>query len=462
VSSDVQENIVPPTKVTWLGRDASGDGDSLHSAQSAMPGGTVAGSVFQLWRHRRFIVTAAAVGFIVATAIAFLLPPKFESTTRLMPPDKQGTAGLASLLATGAAGGNLNAVPLLSEALGANSAGALVVGVLRSLTVQDHIIEQFDLTRVYGVRYLKDARQRLLDSTDFTLDQKSGIITITVTDKSPQRARDMARAYATELNSVLARLDTSAARKERIFIEERLKTVKGDMDEAAQQLARYSSENTTLDIKEQTKAMVESAAKLQGELVAAQAELSGIRQIYTDNTARVRAARARVAELKNQIGKMSGSTISRVDAGNESAPYPPIRKLPLLGVKYFDLYRNARMQETIYEILTRQHELATIQEVKELPTVRVLDEPVIAQKKSKPHRLVLMLSGLLLGAFFSSVCVLGSSRWQAMGPEEPLKVLGLAVREGLAEDLRLIRAHLPISKASSNGHGSEPVGAHKE
>jgi len=455
VSSELQDNLAPP--MNGPGSDASGNGSQLHSPPPAMTRGTISSSAFRLWSNRHFIAKAAAVGLVVATLIAFRLPLQFESTTRLMPPDKQGTAGLAALRTGGAAGGNLNAVPLLGEALGVNSAGALMVGVLRSRTVQDHIVEQFELTKVYRVRYLKDGCELLSSNTDITLEQKSGIITITVTDKSPQRARDIARAYAVELNRLLAQLDTSAARKERMFIEERLKRVKADMDEAAQQLARYSSENTTLDIKEQTKAMVESEARLQGELIGAQAELSGLEQVYTDNTPRVRAMRARVAELKRQVGNLNGKPASAGDAGNDNAPYPPIRKLPLLGVKYYDLYRSAEMQEAIYEVLTRQYELASIQEAKELPTVRVLDEPEIAERKSKPHRLVLMLAGLLLGAFFSSAFVLGSNRWQAMSADDPLKALGLAIREGLADDVQQVRRWAPIRKTNSNGDGSEPV-----
>jgi len=444
VSSELQDNIAPPMKV--LGRDASGNGDQLHSPPTAMTRGTISSSAFHLWRNRRFIAKAGAVGLVVATLIAFRLPLQFESTTRLMPPDKQSTAGLASLRAAGAAGGNLNAVPFLGEALGVNSAGALMVGVLRSQTVQDHIVEQFDLTKVYGMRYLKDTRERLSSSTDISLDQKSGIITITVTDQSPQRARDIARAYAVELNHLLAQLDTSAARKERLFIEERLKTVKADMDEAAQQLARYSSENTTLDIKEQTKAMVESEAKLQGDFIAAQAELRGLEQIYTDNTARVRAMRARVAELKRQVGNMNGNPASLGDASNGSTPYPPIRKLPLLGVPYADLFRRLNIQEAIYETLTKQYEMAKIQEARDIPTVRVLDPANLPEKKSGPKRTLIVAFGTYFMGFLAMMYILGTDRWQTLEPDHPIKFFTREMQHGLAQDYHALRAHIPWSR----------------
>ena len=444
MSSELQDNLAPPLKGVEC--DASGNGGPLHSPPAAMIGGTISSSAFHLWRNRRFIAKAGAVGLVVATLIAFRLPLQFESTTRLMPPDKQSTAGLASLRAAGAAGGNLNAVPFLGEALGVNSAGALMVGVLRSQTVQDHIVEQFDLTKVYGMRYLKDTRERLSSSTDISLDQKSGIITITVTDQSPQRARDIARAYAVELNHLLAQLDTSAARKERLFIEERLKTVKADMDEAAQQLARYSSENTTLDIKEQTKAMVESEAKLQGDFIAAQAELRGLEQIYTDNTARVRAMRARVAELKRQVGNMNGNPASLGDASNGSTPYPPIRKLPLLGVPYADLFRRLNIQEAIYETLTKQYEMAKIQEARDIPTVRVLDPANLPEKKSGPKRTLIVAFGTYFMGFLAMMYILGTDRWQTLEPDHPIKFFTREMQHGLAQDYHALRAHIPWSR----------------
>src|SRR5437588_6940153 len=137
--------------------------------------------------------------------------------------------------------------------------------------------------------------------------------------------------------------------------------------------------------------MVEAAATLQGQLIAAESELEGLRQIYSDNNVRVRSVRARIAELKYQLEKIGGK--GEGSDQQQASLYPSIRRLPLLGVTYADLYRRTRVQEAVFESLTKEYELAKVQEVKEIPTVKVLDSPNIPDKKSFPTRRLIMLLG---------------------------------------------------------------------
>ena len=53
--------------------------------------------------------------------------------------------------------------------------------------------------------------------------------------------------------------------------------------------------------------MVESAAVLQGQLIAAQSGYAVSEQIYTGNNVRVRSLRARVEELKRQAQNLQGN-----------------------------------------------------------------------------------------------------------------------------------------------------------
>ena len=152
-----------------------------------------------------------------------------------------------------------------------------------------------------------NARKMLDQNTAISEDRKSGIITISVTDRDPQRAAAIANAYVDELNSLVAQLSTSAAHREREFLEDRLKVAKVDLDEASNQLAQFSSKNNTLDIQVEGKAMLDAAGSLAGQLIAAESELQGLRQIYTDNNARVRALNARVSELRKQLNKLGGT-----------------------------------------------------------------------------------------------------------------------------------------------------------
>src|ERR1700687_5891802 len=233
-----------------------------------------------LWDKRKLFYKVAIRALIAGTLIAFLIPPRYESAANIMPPGQGDRGALLSLLA-GRAGGTEGAAGLASLAgsvLGVSSTGALFVDLAHSRTVEDSIIDNFGLEKVYGVGYRQDARKILEQHTAIGQDRKSGVISIQVTDTSPQRAREVAQACVEELDRLLSGVSTSSARRERVFIEQRLLTVKGDLDEAEKRFSAFASKNTALDIKEQTKAEVESAAVLQGQLIAAESELQGLQQ----------------------------------------------------------------------------------------------------------------------------------------------------------------------------------------
>jgi uncharacterized protein involved in exopolysaccharide biosynthesis len=411
-----------------------------------------AGRLRLLWNHRRFFLRAGALGLIASTAIAFLIPRSYTATTRLMPPDSQSNSGMAMMAALAAKGaGGLGAVA--GDLLGVKSSGALFVGVLGSQTAQDRLIQQFELRKVYGERLVTDARTKLSENTSISEDRKSGIISISVTDHSPQRAAALANAYVDELNTLVSELSTSSAHRERVFLEERLKVAKQDLDDASNQLAQFSSKNNTLDIQQEGKAMLDVAANLAGQLVAGESQLEGLRQIYTDKNPRVQSLNARVAELRRELGKLSGvdskpGENAELTAGSSvNMPYPSIHNLPLLGVKYADFYRRAKIQETVYELLTQQYELAKVQEAKETPSVKVLDPGTIPEKRSFPPRLLIMFFGTFLALAFAVAWVVGSAHWEGVGSQDPRKVFAQEVVGALKA-----QAHL----AWQNGNGAGP------
>jgi capsule polysaccharide export protein KpsE/RkpR len=392
-----------------------------------------------LWEHRRFLAKATFLGLIISSVIAFLIPKSYDSTARLMPPDTQSTSGMEMMAAlAGSSGSSLGA--LAGDLLGMKSSGALFVEILSGRTVQDGIIGRFDLRKVYHTRYWADARNDLAKHTRLSEDRKSGVITIVVTDHDPHRAAAIAQAYVEELDHLVAQVSTSSARRERIFIEQRLQSVKHDLDNASQQFSEYASKNTAIDITEQGKAMVEAAARLEGELIAAQSELEGLEQIYTPENVRVRSARARVDELKQQLDKFSGvdSPPEAADSPNSPAPFPTIRQLPLLGVRWADLYRQTKIQEKVYELLTQQYELAKIQEAKEIPVVKILDAPIVPEKKSFPPRLLIMVMGALATLVAAGFLIIGSQVWRETDSQVTWKVFAIAVWSDME------RAILPV------------------
>jgi capsule polysaccharide export protein KpsE/RkpR len=319
--------------------------------------------------------------------------------------------------------------------MSARTPAGTFIGILDSQTAQDDIINRFDLRRVYHCKLYFDARKKLLKQTAITEDRKSGIITISVTDRDRYRARDMAGAYIEELDKLVNSASTSSARRERVFLEQRLKSIKEDLDSSSRALSQFSSQNATLDIQKQGEATVEAAGKLQGELIAAESELSGLKAQYSDDNMRVRTVRGRINELQSQLRKMSGAG-DKVDGATLQADQllPSVRKLPLLGFTYYDLYRQVAMQETIYETLTKQYEIAKVQEAKDIPSIMVLDVPDLPERKSSPHRSIIILVGVLISALGGIMWVIAGTLWEITDDSHPAKAAGLAV-------LRSIRSH---------------------
>ena len=413
-----------------------------------------------LWAERVLLGKAALAGLVLGLTIAFLIPARYDSTVQLMPPDNQSSSGmmmLGALASKGGAGGAGGLGAIAGDLLGMKSSGALFVGVLGSRTVQDRLINRFDLRKVYWVRYDEDARKKLSERTNVSEDRKSGIISISVTDRDPKRAAAMAEAYVEELNQLVAELSTSAAHRERLFLEERLQAVKADLDDASQKFSQFASKNTAIDLKDQGRAMVEAAATLQGQMIAAQSELKGLEEIYSSNNVRVRAVEARIAELNRQLQKIGGSDSLPTGQSKSDSLYPSIRELPLLGVTWSDLYRRTKIQETVYEILTQQYELAKVQEAKETPSVKVLDAARVPERKAFPPRsLIICLVGLaVLG--IAAFWIVVRSHWNETDATDPTKLFAQEVFHDVNQHMPWAGSREPGIEASENRTGRRVI-----
>jgi len=385
-----------------------------------------------LWDHRTILYRWAVIGLVVSTATAFLIPPRYTTTTRLMPPDQAGQ-GLASMMA--ALGKSSELGSLGAEVFGIKTSGDVFIGVLKSETVENAIINKLDLRKEYSLKRYQDARKKLEGRTDIASDRKSGIITIKVSDRNPLRAAEIGREYVEQLNRVVITLDTSSAHRERVFLESRLKEVEQDLESAEKDFGQFASKNAALDVKEQGRAMIGAAGTLEGELIAAETELEGLRQIYTSNNVRVRSLQARVDEYKRQLQKLGrpasepGQEGSNDNGGENSDLYPSIRKLPILGVTWTDLYRRTKVEEAVFETLTKQYEMARVEEAREVPTVKVLDPAGVPERKSFPPRLIIMVFGTVLVIVISAFWILSSERWNQLDPNDPGKILGIEMMQ---------------------------------
>lgn len=395
----------------------------------------------RLWSQRRRIAKWALVGLVLSSYFAWRYC-KYEATVALMPPDSQ--SGLSSLLPALSkmpgisAGGGAGLSGLAGDMLGIKSSGALFAKVMQSRTVEDAMVDRFDLQRrlppwaespvskyapwmpVLGRKRRIDARKELNAATRIEDDKKSGVVSVTVRSSNPEKARDMANEYVVQMNRVLSSVMNTAAGREKEFIGKRLQEEDALLRKAEKDLSEFSSGSMAFDPGQQLRVTVESAARLQGELIQARAELQGLEQIYTSESVRIKSARARIAELDQELRRINGGRGG--PASGSSFPYPSAKDLPALGVKWADLYRESKIHETVFEMLTQQYEVARIQEAKETPTAKVLDAAVLPEK-TLPRPWQVLLIGTITSVIFGCAGVLLQDRWQAWDVTDPRRVL---------------------------------------
>jgi capsule polysaccharide export protein KpsE/RkpR len=412
----------------------------LDESTAVTPEPTWALRALVLWKYRRMLARVTAIAFVVSVVMAFFVIPKeYKAVTSIMPPDQQSSSGLMLAALTSRSSGLGALGSLASGLLGAHSSSDLFMDLLRSGTVSDHLIDRFNLQHIYHKRYRIDAAKHLAHLTKITEDKKSGVITIAVEDTDRVRARDLAQGYLDELNKLVNQTNTSSAHRERVFIEQRLNAVQQSLEQAELDLSRFSSRSSAVDIKEQTRAMVDTGARVEAELLVEQSSLQSLRQIYGDGNVRVREAQARIAALQGDLAKMTGSssplapdqdqdaTDTLPGSGSAGELYPPLKQLPRLAVPYTDLYRRVRVQEVVFELLTQQYEMARLEEARDVPAISVIDSPGIPEKKAFPPRLLLtlLLTSLAFGG--ASTLILMRERWEMLSADDPRRILAAEV-----------------------------------
>lgn len=379
-----------------------------------------------VWSQFRTVLGLTGIVFVLVLVALLLTPNEYESVASIMPIDQQTFSNhsyLNSISGIAAVSGLGSASSLLSGSQ--QNATETLKAVAASNSVRDAIINQFGLQQVYHTSTYLKTRKALGKHTTIESDKASGIIFISVRDQDKVRAQKIVRAYIDELNKEVYSLSSSSARRERIFLEQRLKTVQDDINKVSGELSAFSSHNLTLDPQTQAQQAYSSLTRIQSEIVASRTELAELRIKYTEDNPQIRVLRARIAELQNQMQKESSAGAKNGEEADAGQTYPSIRQLPDLGMKYGALYQQLVMQKTLYETLTKQYEFAKIEEAKEIPSLRILDEPDLPETKYAPRRIVILATSTFLAFFLSLLAVALRSYWTITNKRHPFLELFL-------------------------------------
>lgn len=336
------------------------------------------------------IVFLAIVGSVI---ISLLLPVKYTATARILPP-QESSPGISGLLSQ--TSGTLG--DLAGSLLGSNSSADLYMGILQSRSAADQLVKAFDLKQVYHRKYMEDTYKELAHNTDIEVSRKTQVISVSVEDRSPERAAAMANMYLDALDRINRRVNVSEGHRKRVFLEKRLKKVKADLAQAESALQAFEQKYGVVAIKEQAKAAIEGAADIKGQIIAAQTELDVLKQFGTERQNDAVMLKARIAGLNQQLLKIEKGTPST----NKDEYFLSFKEIPSLGVKLARLMRDAKVQEEVFKLITNQYELAKIEEAKDVNTIQILDHAVPPDKKSSPKRALIVILSTVV-AFFIAV-----------------------------------------------------------
>ena len=356
-----------------------------------------------LLKRKRMIFGVVFSAIMLSVIVSLMLPKMYTATARILPP-AESASPISGLLSQ--AGGAL--AGLAGGLIGGKTTAELYKGILSSRTVADALIKKFNLKKLYDMKYLEDVYKKLADRTNITVSRKDEIITISIEDRAPRRAADMANTYVQMLDKINRTLNITEGQRKRIFLEERLKTVGEDLLKAETALKEFQEKYKLVAIEEQAKVAIEGAAKIKGEIITTQTELEVMKQFGTERQNEAIMLKSKIAELQKQLAKIekgnpgSGVAQSSNAGGMESNFYIPFDELPELGMQLFRMMREAKIQEKVFELMTTEYELAKIEEAKDVNTIQVLDKAVPPDKKSSPKRsLIVILSTFV--AFFIAV-----------------------------------------------------------
>ncbi len=347
----------------------------------------------ELWTKRKFILLTALATLLVATLVALLLPPDYVSVASFVPPSPSGSS--SALMGQLSQLSSLGGASLLGSA---KTPGELYVGILSSRSIASELVGRFDLKNVYKVKKESKAEKRLARNSKFEADPKDSIVTISVTDKSAERARDLANGYLDALRQTNSRLALSEAAQRRLFFGQQLAKEKDELADAEVDLKRTEEQSGFIAPANQTASQIQSIAQMRAQISVRQAELSGLRQSDAENNPDVRRLQAVIGDLQGQLTRMESGSGNGIDTAM------PTSKVPAAALDYVRKEREVKYHEALFEMLARQYESARLDEAHDAPLLQVLDPASYPDIKSGPPRTLIALGGLFLG-------LLGGCAW---------------------------------------------------
>lgn len=356
----------------------------------------------------RLLVFGPILVGLIALGVSFTFKPSYVAETHIMTPQQQGGAA-AALAQLGALAG------VASAAAGLRSPAEMYIGLLQSRTIADKMVDRFNMMSIPDVKTREDARKILARISGMGA-RKDGQITIGVVSSVPVLSAAIANAYVEELSLLTSRLAVTAAQQRRLFLEKELAKAKENLVRAETALGSIGVSEAVL--KFNPAAMGEGLAIIKAQVAAKEVQLSSMLGYLTVNSPNYRQAQQELGALRAQLGKLE-------------------RPRPVGGnAEYLTLYRDFKYNEAMFEQLSKQYELAKIDESSEGAVIQVVDVAIPPEKKSNTSKTqIAIVSSLVTGVILVVFVFIRRALKNAnQNPESTAKLA--AVRAGFGRVLK--------------------------
>jgi uncharacterized protein involved in exopolysaccharide biosynthesis len=336
--------------------------------------------VEQLMSWKKFIIIFTCIVTLVALLIAFVLPKEYRATAKVLPSLKSDVFGLLGGTSLGSLAKDLT--PLMGNKLGMNT-GYNYLSILNSNRALMRLIDKYDLMKVYSIKdssYEKTLNK--LRENFFAEIDEYGAVEISVYDRDPHQAASMANDLVDILNEISRELSSQDAKNNREFIEGRLQKVREDLAQAEDSLRVFQEKSGMVITPEQSSALV-AVAELYGMKAKKEVEYAILKKSVTPNNELLQQLSVEINELEKKLAT-----------------------IPSAGLSSIRLYRDVLIQQRIVEYLYPLYEQAKLQEAQDTPSVLVLDRAISPERKARPPRLLIVLSGFFIGLFLSAAIIL--------------------------------------------------------
>lgn len=344
-----------------------------------------------LSRHKRKIILIPLVVAVIAAATSFMIPKSYKASTNLLPPQQAQSSASMLLSQLGSTAG------MAAGVAGIKNPNDLYIGMLKSRTVADKLIEKYGLKTVYSTESQEVARKKLAENTTIS-SGKDGLIVIEAEDENQKLVAQIANGYVDELFQLTKNLTVTEASQRRAFFERQLEHAKDNLANAEMSLKGSLDTGGVISVDTQSRAVLETAARLRAQISAKEIQLNAMRPFVTSSHPEYKRTEQELSSLRDELTKLERGT------GTTEAAIERQEKIGGLG--NIKLLRDVKYYQMLYELLAKQYEVARLDEAKEPSMIQILDRAVDPERPFKPRRLLIVFITTMFAFLLTVVAVL--------------------------------------------------------